>query len=125
MASAAPWQGPSLGNASIFLYNNGDDMKHAIISAMGLAMLFGIGQVAAAADGKAVYDKSCAACHKSGAMKAPKTGDAAACDTLKKAGLDGLTASVIKGKGVMPPKGGAASDADAKVAVEYILAQCK
>jgi len=25
----------------------------------------------------------------------------------------------------MPPKGGAASDADAKVAVEYILAQCK
>jgi cytochrome c5 len=100
-------------------------MKHAIISSMALAMLFGICQIAAAADGKAVYDKSCASCHKAGVMKAPKTGDAAACDTLKKAGLDGLTASVIKGKGVMPPKGGAASDTDAKAAVEYLLAQCK
>lgn len=100
-------------------------MKHTIINAMALAMLFGIGQIASAADGKAVYDKSCASCHKPGLLKAPKTGDAAACEILKKAGLDGLTASVIKGKGVMPPKGGAASDADAKASVEYMLAQCK
>jgi cytochrome c5 len=117
---------PNLGNASIFFDDNGDDMKHAIISALASALLFGIGQIAAAADGKAVYDKSCTSCHKTGLLKAPKTGDAAACETLKKTGLDGLTASIIKGKGViMPPKGGAASDADAKAGVEYMLAQCK
>jgi cytochrome c5 len=100
-------------------------MKQVIMSVMALAMLFGFGQMAAAADGKAVYDKSCASCHKSGVMKAPKMGDAAACEALKKTGLDGLAASVIKGKGVMPPKGGAASDGDAKAAVEYMLSQCK
>jgi cytochrome c5 len=99
-------------------------MKHAVIAVTAFAALFGVAQLAMA-DGKAVYDGKCAACHKSGMMKAPKTGDAAACETLKKAGVDALTASVIKGKGVMPPKGGAASDADAKSAVEYILAQCK
>jgi cytochrome c5 len=33
-----------------------------------------------------------------------------------------LTASVIKGKGAMPPKGGsAASDADIRSAVEYMV----
>jgi cytochrome c5 len=41
-------------------------------------------------------------------------------------GLDGLTASVIKGKGAMPPKGGStASDADIKVAVQYMLDSVK
>jgi len=100
-------------------------MKRAIMSSMVLAMLFGISQTVAAADGKAVYEKSCAVCHKAGLMKAFKLGDAVACDTMKKTGLDALTASVIKGKGVMPPKGGAASDADVKVSAEYMLAQCK
>lgn len=88
-------------------------------------MLFAISQTVAAADGKAVYEKSCAACHKAGILKAFKLGDAAACATLKKTGPAALTASVIKGKDVMPPRGGAASDVDVKASVEYILAQCK
>jgi len=37
---------------------------------------------------------------------------------LIKQGADTLTASVIKGKGMMPPKGKAGSDADVKAAVE-------
>ena len=42
-------------------------------------------------------------------------------------GVDALTATVIKGKGGMPPKGlaMAASDAEIKSAVEYMLSQVK
>jgi cytochrome c5 len=72
--------------------------------------------------GKAVYDKSCKGCHA--AMK-PKIGDKEAWAPRIKQGVDALTASVIKGKGIMPPKGTAASDADVKAAVEYILSQSK
>jgi cytochrome c5 len=75
-----------------------------------------------AADGKAVWDKSCAGCHT---MMAPKVGDKAAWAPLVKLGVDELTAVVIKGKGVMPPKGGAKSDADVRAAVEYIVGQMK
>jgi cytochrome c5 len=32
---------------------------------------------------------------------------------------------VVKGKGAMPPKGGAASDADAKAAVDYMFSKAK
>ena len=77
---------------------------------------------AAAADGKAVYDKTCAVCHS--AMP-PRTGDKAAWAPLIKRGASDLTASVVKGKGAMPPKGGAASDADVKVAVDYMISKAK
>ena len=39
------------------------------------------------------------------------------------AAADALTASVIKGKCMMPPKGKASSDAGVKAAVEYMLSQ--
>jgi cytochrome c5 len=77
---------------------------------------------AAAADGKAVWDKSCAGCH---AMMAPKVGDKAAWAPFVKMGADQVTAVVLKGKGMMPPKGGAASEADVRASVEYILSQMK
>ena len=77
---------------------------------------------AAAADGKAVYEQSCKGCHS---MIKPKTGDKAAWAPLIKQGADALTASVIKGKGIMPPRGKAASDADIKAAVEYMMSQGK
>jgi len=96
-------------------------MKLAIIGITTVATLFSIGQVAAA-DGKAVYDKSCAGCH---AAMAPKLGDKAAWAPLIKRGSKDLTASVIKGKAPMPPKGGAASDADVKAAVDYMISQGK
>jgi cytochrome c5 len=77
---------------------------------------------ASASDGKTVWDKSCAGCH---AMMAPKVGDKAAWAPFVKVGAEQVTASVVKGKGVMPPKGGAASEADVRAAVEYILGLMK
>jgi cytochrome c5 len=74
----------------------------------------------AAADGKTVWDKSCAGCHT---VMAPKTGDKAAWAPFIKKGAAEMTAIVIKGKAPMPVRGGAASDADAKAAVEYIISQ--
>lgn len=78
----------------------------------------------AAADGKEVYAKTCAACH---AVMPPKIGDKAAWAPRIQAGTEALVASVIKGKGAMPPRGGksALSDADIKAAVEYMVAQSK
>lgn len=82
---------------------------------------------AAAADkGKALYDKACMACHAAAVAGAPKFGDKAAWAARAGAGVDALTASVVKGKGAMPPKGGStASDAEIKEAVEYMLKAVK
>lgn len=94
-------------------------MRLAMIGITTLAALCSVGQVAAA-DGKAVYDKSCAGCHAA-IPTAPKLGDKAAWAPLIKRGSKDLTASVIKGKGPMPPKGGAATDADVMAAVDYMI----
>jgi cytochrome c5 len=78
--------------------------------------------VAAVGAGEALYKQACVACHASGVAGSPKLGDKAAWAPRIKTGLDMLTASVIKGKGAMPPKGGsAASDADIRSAVEYMV----
>jgi cytochrome c5 len=70
----------------------------------------------------ALYTQACAACHIAGVAGAPKLGDKAAWATRLPLGVDGLTASVIKGKGAMPPRGGSAgSDADIKNAVAYMV----
>jgi len=94
---------------------------------MNRAMLVVLGVVAAAlvttvaaADGKAVWDKSCAGCHT---VLAPKFGDKAAWAPFIKKGAADMTAVVMKGKAPMPPKGGAATEADVKAAVEYIISQ--
>ena len=80
----------------------------------------------AAGAGEALYKQACAVCHVAGVAGAPKLADKAAWAPRLALGLDGLTASVIKGKGAMPPKGGsAASDAEIKAAVEYMLASVK
>lgn len=77
--------------------------------------------------GKKIYDTACVACHASGVANAPKLGDKAAWAPRLATGLDALTASVIKGKGAMPPKGGNTSipDADIRAAVEYMTAAAK
>ena len=95
-------------------------MKRAILVLGAMGVLAATPVVAA--DGKAVYENSCGGCH---AMMAPKLGDKAAFEPIIKQGLDAVTASVIKGKGMMPPKGGAASDAEVKAAVEYMFSNSK
>ena len=80
----------------------------------------------AAGAGEAIYKQTCAVCHAAGVAGAPKFGDKAAWAPRLTLGADGLTASAIKGKNAMPPKGGStASDADIKATVEYMLAAVK
>jgi cytochrome c5 len=72
--------------------------------------------------GEAIYKQVCVACHAAGVAGAPKSGDKAAWAPRIATGLDMLTQSVVKGKGAMPPKGGsAASDAEIRSAVEYMV----
>jgi cytochrome c5 len=96
---------------------------------MGVAV---VGVLAAAAgsamaDGKDVYDKTCGMCHAAGVANAPKLGDKAAWGPRVAQGVPAMVATVIKGKGAMPPKAGnaALTETDIKSAVEYMLAQVK
>lgn len=82
---------------------------------------------ARAAAGKDVYASTCAACHATGAAGAPKVGDKGAWAPRLATGASALHASALKGKGIMPPKGGnaALSDADVSAAVDFMLSQSK
>ncbi len=82
---------------------------------------------APAANGKAVYDSSCQACHTPGVAGAPKLGDKAAWAARIGAGAAVMHTSALKGKNAMPAKGGnlSLSDADVKAAVDYMVAQAK
>lgn len=99
-------------------------MKKVILMA-ALAAL--VSASAMAADGKAVYEKACLACHNTGAANAPKLGDKAEWAPRIKQGDSMLAEHAIKGyqgeKGFMPAKGGRAdlSDADVKAAVIYMV----
>lgn len=81
--------------------------------------------------GKAVYDKACAACHAAGVAGAPKFGDAAAWKGRIAKGTDALYQNALKGfqgkAGFMPAKGGRAdlSDAEVKSAVDYMVSKAK
>ena len=83
------------------------------------------------ADGAAVYQQACFACHGTGAAGAPKMGDAAAWASRIAKGMPMLFQHSIEGfqgdTGIMPPKGGRAdlSDEQVKAAVEYMVSQSK
>jgi len=82
---------------------------------------------AAAADGKAVYDKVCHVCHAAGVAGAPKPGDKEAWAPRIKQGMNTLVQSVTNGKGAMPPKAGmpALTDAELRAGVEFMVSQSK
>jgi cytochrome c5 len=73
--------------------------------------------------GKKAYSGICQSCHLVGVAGAPKLGDVEAWRPRIAQGMNALYAAVINGKGVMPPKGGAAtlSDADIRAAVDYMV----
>jgi len=75
------------------------------------------------AKGKQIYDSACFACHLTGAAGAPKLDDKAAWAPRLGQGMDALLASVLNGKGAMPPKGGRVDIADADIAsaVAYMI----
>lgn len=84
-----------------------------------------------AAAGKAVYEASCAMCHKSGMMGAPKVGTKTDWTSRMGQGVDAMVAKSIKGfkgaKGMMPPKGNNPKLTDAQVgnAVAYMVGASK
>ena len=80
-----------------------------------------------AADGKGVYEKTCAVCHATGLAGAPKFGDKAAWAPRIATGINTLHNSALHGKNAMPPKGGnlALPDADVSAAVDYMAAAAK
>lgn len=86
----------------------------------------GVG-AAGSGKGKSVFASTCGACHATGAAGAPKLGDKAAWAPRIATGKPSLYASALKGKNVMPPKGGNAglSDDDVKAAVDYMVSQVK
>ena len=78
------------------------------------------------AAGEKLYKTACLACHAAGVAGAPKLGDKAAWAPRLTQGVDPLVASVIKGKGAMPPRGASqGSDAEIRAAVDYMVAQSK
>lgn len=87
--------------------------------------LMSITASAAVANGKAIYDSNCMACHSTGAAGAPKLGDVAAWAPRIKTGANALFASATKGKGVMPARGGnpKLTDAEVQAAVNYMIGQ--
>ncbi len=100
------------------------------VIAKGLVALMTMGcagMALAAADGKAVYDKTCVACHASGVANSPKLGDKAAWAPRIGTGKAALVASVVKGKGAMPPKAGNAALTDEEIgaAVDFMIAASK
>ena len=98
-----------------------------IVNVIVMSVALGFGGQVLAADGQAVYQKSCQSCHAAGVANAPKLGDKEAWAPRIALGMDALVASAIKGKNAMPPKGACmnCSDDDLKAAIEYMVSQSK
>ncbi len=77
--------------------------------------------------GKAVYSKTCFACHATGVAGSPKLDDKAAWEPRIATGMDALYHTALNGKGAMPAKGGniTLSDEDVKAAVNYMVSEVK
>jgi cytochrome c5 len=75
--------------------------------------------------GEERYNSTCAVCHATGVAGAPKFRDAADWKSRTGAGLDGMLAIAIKGKGSMPPRGTCmqCSDEELKAAIKHMLPQ--
>ncbi len=75
--------------------------------------------------GEKAYAATCAACHTSAVMGAPKLGDKAGWAPRMAKGSAVLYASAIDGLKLMPPRGGNAAlkDAELKAAVDYMLSK--
>jgi cytochrome c5 len=94
------------------------------IRPIGMVEVKDASDVASLKSGEQVFAAQCTACHATGALNAPKLGDAAAWAPRLKAGFDALVHSAIAGKGQMPPQGGGDfSDFEIARAVVYLANQ--
>ena len=80
-----------------------------------------------AKSGKEIWEGTCAACHKSGLLGAPKIGDKAAWAPRIAKGMDTLKKHALGGFNQMPAHGGNPSLSDDEVvkALEYMVGQSK
>lgn len=75
--------------------------------------------------GKQVYDVSCAGCHASGVLDAPKFGSKSDWEKREQQGLELLIKHALSGFNNMPAKGGnpTIKDEEIRAAVSYMLSQ--
>ncbi len=80
-----------------------------------------------AADGKAIYDRVCYKCHRSGVDEAPIAGDKEAWAPRLASGMATLYRSVMEGKGEMPPRANKPelTDEELKAGVDYMVGLVK
>lgn len=76
-----------------------------LIKPVGMVEVKAAAAAPGATPGEEVYKTQCAACHDSGAMGAPKFGDAAAWGTRIGQGLETLWKAAMEGKNAMPAQG--------------------
>ena len=78
---------------------------------------------AAPRSGSEIYGTACVACHATGVAGSPLFGDNAAWTERAARGFEALTASVLSGKGAMPPKAGnpALTEDEIRSAISYML----
>jgi cytochrome c5 len=82
--------------------------------------------VADLAAGEKGYRSACFACHDAGVAGAPKLGDAPAWAARIANGADALLASVVNGKGAMPPRGGTTmSDDELRNVVAFMMSKAQ
>ena len=126
VSAAAPAAVAAMSNAAGAAVSAAPAAAAAATAAVTTAVSAAAKPAATADAGKKVYDTYCMACHAAGVAGAPKFGDKAAWAPRIATGMDALYASVIKGKGAMPAKGGSpASDDEIKAAVQFMVAAAK
>ncbi|MDO5652346.1 MAG: c-type cytochrome [Moraxella sp.] len=94
-------------------------VRSLLLGVLAMPLMVGI----ASADVASTYAKTCATCHDSGALNAPKRGDSAKWAALKsQKGVDGLVKSTREGMPQMPAMGlcQSCSNQDFKDLIDYM-----
>ncbi len=101
-------------------------MSHRLIPPLLLLACVGF-STTVAADGKSIYNRTCAACHNLGVAGAPRLGDSEAWSERITKDKEELYRHAINGfagdDGVMPPKGGFTqlSDDEVRSVVDFMI----
>ena len=103
--------------------SDGDASADDRIAPVAMVEVTAVAANAGNRSGEELYNAACVACHGSGAMGAPKAHDKAAWAARLGGNLKALVASGIKGKGAMPPKGGAGDATEEEItrAVAFMM----
>lgn len=106
-------------------------MKTTKLLAVLAVLAFSAGSAAAAAkgaslaQGEKIFSATCASCHASGVLNAPKLGDKAAWAPRIKQGKPVLYKHALEGFKMMPSRGGnpALKDADIQAAIDFMVSK--